>query len=158
MSAIRKNHPSKKELLSETRKILSTAKEYCRNMVDVPSEIIPNVEVTPKPFREFAFAMMDSPGPLETVATDSYYFITPPEDDWPQDQQDDWLGTFNYKGLLDVTVHECFPGHYLHNLHNQRSPYIFSKLFGAYHFWEGYALHVEEEMWQIGFQDGDNAY
>lgn len=158
MEGIRRNHPTKESLLTDAKNILSLTKEFCRNMVDVPSEIMPNVVYTPKPFREWAFAMMNSPGPMETVATDSFYYITPPDESWPEDQQEDWLGTFNFKGLIDVTVHECFPGHYLHDLHNNRSPYLFSKLFGAYHFWEGYALHVEEEMWQIGFQAGDYEY
>ncbi len=155
---IRKNHPTKESLIKDTTQILSEVKEYCRNMVDVPSEVMPKVMPTPNPERPWAFAAMNSPGPLETIATDSYYYITPPEDDWPEDQQQEWLETFNYKGLKDISVHECFPGHYLHHLHNQRSPYIMSKLFGAYHFWEGYALHVEEEMWQIGFQKGDYEY
>ena len=33
-----------------------------------------------------------------------------------------------------------------------------SKLFGAYHFVEGYALHVEEALWEFGFQAGDYKY
>jgi uncharacterized protein (DUF885 family) len=101
---------------------------------------------------------MDTPGALEKIATDSYYYITPPEDAWSAQEQEEWLQTFNYAGLLDICVHEAFPGHYLHHLHNSRSPYLMSKLFGAYHFWEGYALHVEEAMWEAGFQAGNYRY
>ena len=155
---IKNNYPKKETLLQDTQNMLEKAKQFCRNIVSVPSEIMPKVIITPKPFRPFAFAAMDSPGSLEKVATDAYYYITPPEDDWPEEQQEEWLQVFNYKGLMDITVHEAFPGHYLHFLHNQKSEFLMSKLFGAYHFWEGYALHVEEVMWQAGFNSGDYKY
>ncbi|OLS25597.1 MAG: hypothetical protein HeimC3_13450 [Candidatus Heimdallarchaeota archaeon LC_3] len=155
---IKNDYPKKETLIQDTQNMLETAKEYCRNIVTVPSEIMPKVIITPKPFRPFAFAAMDTPGALEKVATDSYYYITPPEDDWSEEQQKEWLQVFNYKGLMDITVHEAFPGHYLHFLHNQKSEFIMSKLFGAYHFWEGYALHVEEAMWEAGFNSGDYRY
>ncbi|MFW9928999.1 MAG: DUF885 family protein, partial [Candidatus Thorarchaeota archaeon] len=93
---VKKNHPSKEKLIIDTQNILNTAKEFCRNLVNVPSEVMPKVIVTPKPYRAFAFAAMNSPGALETVATDSYYYITPPDDDWPEEQQKEWLEVFNY--------------------------------------------------------------
>jgi hypothetical protein len=155
---IKNHYPSTETLLKDTENTLLIAKEFCRNIVSIPSEKMPHIIFTPKPYRAFAFAAMNSPGALEKSATDSYYYITPPESDWSEEQQKEWLQVFNYAGLLDITVHEAFPGHYLHQLHNQKSEFLMSKLFGAYHFWEGYALHVEEAMWQAGFQAGDYKY
>ena len=157
---IKKNHPTKESLIPDTQSMLMDIKKFIleKKFVSIPSEVMPKVIVTPKPFRAWAFAAMNSPGPLERKATDSYYYITPPEDDWTPQEQEDWLQTFNYRGLIDISVHEAFPGHYLHHLHNQRSKSLMSKLFGAYHFWEGYALYVEEAMWQSGFHAGDYEY
>ncbi len=160
LEMIKKLHPSKETLIEETQKMLEGIQQFIidSDFVSVPSMIMPKVIPTPKPFREWAFAAMDTPGALETRATDSYYYITPPDENWSLEEQESWLTVFNYKQLLDICVHEAFPGHYLHHLHNQRSKSLMAKLFGAYHFWEGYALYVEEAMWHHGFQKDDHEY
>lgn len=157
---IRQDHPTAEELIPKVKEILVTLRQFLldTNFVTVPSQVMPDVIETPKPFRPFAFAAMDSPGPLDTKVTQAYYYITPPEPDWSEQEQIEWLETFNYRGLIDISAHEAFPGHFLHSLHNQRSWCLISKLFGAYHFWEGWALYVEEAMWQEGFQEGDYKY
>ncbi|UCG03078.1 MAG: DUF885 domain-containing protein [Candidatus Heimdallarchaeota archaeon] len=157
---IRQDHPLAESLMTETSKMLKELRQFLieSNFVSIPSEVMPQVTETPKPFRPFALAMMDTPGPLEKKATDSYYYISPPESEWTEQEKEEWLETFNYRGLLDISAHEAFPGHYLHHLHNQRSKSLMSKLFGVYHFWEGYALYVEEALWQIGFQKGNYKY
>ena len=159
-NSIRQDHPLTDELISETTAMLRVLRKFLieKDFVTIPSDVLPKVIHTPKPFRKWAFAAMDTPGPLETKATDSYYYITPPEEEWTEQEKKEWLETFNRNGLLDISAHEAFPGHYLHHLHNQNSASIMSKLFGAYHFWEGYALYVEEAMWQAGFQSGDYKY
>jgi uncharacterized protein (DUF885 family) len=160
MMDIRNDHPTSDSLLQTASDILENIRQFLidSDFVSVPSEVRINVIHTPKPLREWAFAACDTPGALEREATDSYYYITPPDEAWTPKEQNEWLGTFNYPGMIDISVHEVWPGHYLHHLHNQRSKSIMSKLFGAYHFWEGYALHVEEAMWQAGFQKNDNRY
>lgn len=160
LEKIKSNHPSKDDLIPETQRMLEGIRDFLieSEFVSVPSMILPKVIPTPKPFRDWAFAAMDTPGALETKVTDSYYYITPPDDGWSEEEQEDWLTIFNYKQLLDICVHEAYPGHYLHHLHNQRSKSLMAKLFGAYHFWEGYALYVEEAMWEHGFQKGDDEY
>jgi uncharacterized protein (DUF885 family) len=160
MSEIRNNHPSTDQLIPAANSILEEIRQFLidKKFVSIPSDVRIKVIFTPKPFREWAFAACDTPGALERKATNSYYYITPPDEEWTDEEKDDWLGAFNYPGLKDISVHEVWPGHYLHHLHNQRSKSLMSKLFGAYHFWEGYALHVEEAMWQEGFQEGDYHY
>ncbi|MCE7733435.1 MAG: DUF885 domain-containing protein [Candidatus Heimdallarchaeota archaeon] len=157
---IKKNHPTAESLFEDTQNVLQDIRQFLidSDFVTVPSDVIPKVIPTPKPFRQWAFAAMDTPGALEKKATDSYYYITPPDEDWTEEEKEDWLQTFNYPGLIDISVHEAFPGHFLHNLHNQRTEMIVAKLYGAYHFWEGYALYVEEAMWEHGFQKGNYEY
>lgn len=157
---IKKNHPTSESLFEDTQNVLKDIRQFLidSDFVTVPSDVIPKVIPTPKPFRQWAFAAMDTPGALEKKATDSYYYITPPDEKWTEEEQEDWLQTFNYPGLIDISVHEAFPGHFLHNLHNQRTEMVVAKLFGAYHFWEGYALYVEEAMWEHGFQKDNYEY
>ncbi|MDH5404659.1 MAG: DUF885 domain-containing protein, partial [Candidatus Heimdallarchaeota archaeon] len=160
LDIIKEKHPTSDSLIKDTENMLEILRSFLidSEFVTVPSTIMPKVMYTPKPIREWAFAALNSPGALEKSATDSYYYITPPNEDWPEQDQIDWLKTFNYPGLLDISAHEAFPGHYLHHLHNQRSSSLMSKLFGVYHFWEGYALYIEEAMWEHGFQKGDYHY
>ncbi|HKZ41060.1 MAG TPA: DUF885 family protein, partial [Candidatus Hodarchaeales archaeon] len=149
LSLIRAEHPARNDLISETTRVLHIAKKFLKekDFVTVPNEEMPKVMETPKPLRQLSFAFMNSPGPLETAARNSYYYITPPDDDWSDKEKQQWLETLNIRRLIDITVHEAFPGHFLHSLHNQKSPYLMSKLFGAYHFWEGWAHYVEEATW-----------
>lgn len=160
LDEIKKDHPTTENLVKETQAMLEDIKLFLKKskFVSVPSEVMPTVIFTPKPFREWAFAAMDSPGALEKRATESYYYVTPPNEKWTKEEQEEWLQMFNYNELIDISVHEVFPGHYLHHLHNQRSSSLMAKLFGAYHFWEGYALYVEEAMYQYGFHKDDPKY
>ncbi len=160
LEEITKDHPTSEELIDVTQGMLEEIRTFLKEskFVSVPSDVMPKVIYTPKPFREWAFAAMDTPGALEKKATESYYYVTPPGEDWKSEEQEEWLRLFNYRQLLDISVHECFPGHYLHHLHNQRSASLMAKLFGAYHFWEGYALYVEEAMYQHGFHKDDPKY
>jgi hypothetical protein len=138
MLDIRNDHPSADSLLQSASDILENIRQFLidSEFVSIPSEVRINIIHTPKAIREWAFAACDTPGALERKATDSYYYITPPDEAWTPQEQNEWLGAFNYPGLIDISVHEVWPGHYLHHLHNQRSKSIMSKLFGAYHFWE----------------------
>lgn len=154
------DHPPVEKLFSTTESMLEEIRQFLidADFVSIPSEVRPKVIPTPKPMREWAFAACDTPGALERFATDSYYYVTPPDPSWTEQEQKEWMGVFNYPQLRDISVHEVWPGHYLHHLHNQRSKSLMSKLFGAYHFWEGYALHVEEAMYQAGFYKDDAKY
>ena len=74
------------------------------------------VEESPS-FMSWSFASMAVPGPFEDVATQSYYFLTRPQADWPQEKKDEWLSQFAYHILDVVSVHEAYPGHYVQFLH-----------------------------------------
>jgi hypothetical protein len=46
-----------------------------RGLVSIPYDLQPVVAETPA-FLRWAFAMMDTPGPFEQVATEAFYYIT----------------------------------------------------------------------------------
>ena len=37
----------------------------------------------------------DTPGPFEKRAAETYFFVTPPDEQWPDDQKNQWLTAFN---------------------------------------------------------------
>ena len=99
-----------------------------------------------------SFASMDTPGAFEKRATEAYYYVTPPESDWPAQQKDEWLTAFNFYTADVVSIHEVYPGHYAQFLRLNASPATkVEKTFGSYAFIEGWAHYCEKMMIDEGF-------
>jgi hypothetical protein len=54
------------------------------------------------------------PGPFEQKATRAYYYVTDVDPSWPADRQEEHLRDFNYPTLWAISIHEVYPGHFLH--------------------------------------------
>ncbi len=157
MSEIARDHPEAGELISETSGMLEDIRRFVvdHDVVSVPSEVRCATTETPS-FMRWAFAALDTPGPYESRATDSYYYVTPVEEHWSADQKEEWLSSFNYPALATISVHEAYPGHYVHHLHDKKALSRISLVFGAYSFVEGWAHYTEEMMVEEGFGAGDS--
>ncbi|MFL6569390.1 MAG: DUF885 domain-containing protein [Chthoniobacterales bacterium] len=156
---IQKEHPTPENLISETAKNLDAIRQFVldRNVVSIPSKVKADVKETPQFARATSFASMDTPGPFEKKATEAYYYVTPVEKEWPPEQKEQWLTAFNYYTLDDVSIHECYPGHYVQFLHlNASSVSKLAKIFGSYAFIEGWAHYAEKMMLDEGFGRGKN--
>ena len=95
---------------------------------------------------------MDTPGPFEKKGTEAYYYVTPTEPEWPPEQKEQWLTAFNYFTTDVVSIHECYPGHYVQFLHlNASRASKAAKIFGSYAFVEGWAHYAEKMMLDEGF-------
>jgi uncharacterized protein (DUF885 family) len=95
---------------------------------------------------------MDTPGPFEKKATEAYYYVTPPEPEWPPEQKKEWLTAFNYYTTDIVSIHEAYPGHYTQFLHlNASSVSKVAKIFGSYAFIEGWAHYTEKMVIDAGY-------
>ena len=149
-------HPSASELITTVQKVMETLRSFIieRDLVSIPTDVRPTIAETPS-FLRWAFAMMDAPGAFEKVATDAFYYVTPPEKNWPAAQAEEWLTSFNYDALDTTSVHEGWPGHHLHWLHYRNSPTDVLKALDAYSSWEGWAHYVEQMVVDEGFRDGD---
>ena len=148
------NHPTAEALIPETRDMLEDIRQALidHDIITVPSEERCQVTETPS-YMRYAFAAMDSPGGLEEVATEAFYYVTPVEPDWTPRQQEEWLTNFNYHTLKIISVHEVYPGHYVHNLHNRhgssgdrRALPLINRVATSYAFTEGWAHYTEEMM------------
>lgn len=147
-----KDHPSADALIPETRGMLEEIRGFLleHDIVSIPSEIRCTTVETPS-FMRWAFAALDFPGPYEEKATETYYYVTPVEDGWTEDEKEQWLTSFNYPTLRSVSVHEAYPGHYVHYLHTRNSRSKLGVVYGAYSFWEGWAHYAEQMMIEEGF-------
>ena len=148
------SHPTAESLIPETRDMLEDIRQALidHDIIGLPSEERCQVTETPS-YMRYAFAAMDSPGGLEQVATEAFYYVTPVEPDWTPRQQEEWLSNFNYHTLKVISIHEVYPGHYVHNLHNRyghtqhgRELSLINRVATSYAFTEGWAHYTEEMM------------
>jgi uncharacterized protein (DUF885 family) len=151
---IQSEHPSADDLLPDIGKHLDSIRQYVidHKLVTIPSEVRAQIKETPQYRRATSFASMDTPGAFEKKATEAYYYVTPPEADWPQAQKDEWLTSFNNYTADVVTIHEAYPGHYVQFLHLNASPASKAeKIFGSGSFIEGWAHYCEKMVVDEGF-------
>jgi uncharacterized protein (DUF885 family) len=89
----------------------------------------------------------------------AHYYITDVDPAWPADRQDEHLRDFSLATLWAISIHEVFPGHFLHyqHLRRQASKTRKSTLFAPVSFVEGWAHYCEQMMFDAGFKRGDAA-
>jgi uncharacterized protein (DUF885 family) len=116
-----------------------------KSIVTIPSEDPIDARETP-PFMRWNFAFMNSYGVFEPNSLSSFYFITLPDASWPDAQQRAYVRP-TY-ALLSTTIHEVWPGHFLHFLHIRANRSKILRAFGTYSTSEGWAHYVEEMMWE----------
>ncbi len=121
------------------------------DIVSIPGDQEVMVKEAP-PHRRYNFAYITIPGPYEKNLP-SIYYIAPPDPQWSQSERQAYLP--GQADLLFVSVHEVWPGHFLHFLHANRSTSQVGRLFNSYAFTEGWAHYTEEMMWDVGLGRGD---
>ena len=122
-----------------------------KDLVSIPGTEQALVRESP-PHQRFNSAYIDIPGPYEKGLA-SIYYISPPDPTWSASERAAYIpGTAD---LLFTSVHEVWPGHFLHFLHSNRAKSKFGQVFVGYAFAEGWAHYTEEMMWEAGLGAGD---
>jgi uncharacterized protein (DUF885 family) len=152
-----RDHPTGDHLLQSFRDVLGGLKDYIatRNIITVPSPVLPIVEETPPFMRALTTASMDTPGPYEKVAKEAFFNVTLPESSWTPQQVEEHLEGFNRGTIISTAVHEAYPGHYVQFLWMQTIPSKVRKLLGAASNSEGWAHYTEQMMLDEGYGNGD---
>ena len=151
---IQKEHPTAEKLIPDIAKTLDQIRAYVteHKIVGIPPNAKAQVKETPQYDRATSFASMDTPGPFEKKATEAFYYVTPVEPAWTQQQTEEWLTSFNYYTADITSIHEAYPGHYVQFLRlNASSANKIEKIFGSYAFIEGWAHYCEQMMLDHGF-------
>ena len=154
---ISRNHPAASGLIPDTRDLLEDIRRALvdHDIISLPSEDRCQVVETPA-YMRYAFAAMDSAGALETQATESFYYVTPVEEHWTAEQAEQWLSKFDYNTLRIISIHEVFPGHFVHHLHNRygRALPLMNRVATSYAFTEGWAHYTEQMMLETDYGTG----
>jgi len=147
-------HPGPGELVKVGQEQLDELATFLRRQALITLPDAEPVMVAPTPeFYRWSFASMWTPGPFETKASRAYYYLTDVDPDWPPERQDEHLRDYNYPTLWSISIHEVYPGHFLHYQHLRRveSKARKSILFAPASFIEGWAHYCEQMMIEAGF-------
>ncbi len=151
---IQHDHPTPEGLLPDTRAHLEQIRGFLvrRGLIDIPSEVRANVTETPQYLRSSLFAASDNPGPFEVLGAQAYYYVTPTETKWSNQEKDEWLTSFNHYTSDVVSIHEVYPGHYVQALRLNASPVSkIQKITGSYAYIEGWAHYCEQMVIDEGY-------
>ena len=157
LDAIAVDHPRADELLDFCRAEHRRIEDFIRErdligLTEDPLQII----WTPPFLRAFGGAMLIPPGPLDR-GLDSFFAITPPPDDWTDEQVDSFPREYNARQLRLLTIHEAVPGHYLQLAWSNRCDSLPRSVFGSGVFAEGWAVYVTQVMVDAGYGAEDPA-
>jgi uncharacterized protein (DUF885 family) len=152
------DHPEPGTLVSVARDQIKELEEFLRKQAIVTLPDREPVVVAPSPeFYRWAFASMWTPGPFESKPSRAYYYLTDVDRSWPADRQREHMRDFNVPTLWNVSIHEVYPGHFLHfqHLRQVESKVRKSTFFASASFVEGWAHYCEHMMMEAGFRRGD---
>jgi uncharacterized protein (DUF885 family) len=153
LQLLERDHPSADGLVGEARADLDRIRAFVQseNILTPPARENLSVAETPEYARALSFASTDAPGPFERVATESYYYVTPPDPAWTRQQQDEHLGHYNRYSLTITSIHEAYPGHYYQLLKASRTQSRVRAALASSSFVEGWAHYCEQMMLEEGF-------
>jgi len=160
MQSLSDDHPTAEDLIPSVRRTVEAARQFVvdHDLVTIPTEVRVQVEETPPYARSGSFASTSTPGPYETKATETYYYVTPVEPSWDAKHAEQHLRLYNPYVVAMINVHEAYPGHYLQFLYKKQLKSKVRKLTGAGTNSEGWAHYTEQMMLEQGFGGDDPKY
>jgi uncharacterized protein (DUF885 family) len=152
------DHPPAGQLVTVAQQQLTELADFIRRerIVTIPEGAPVSVAPTPR-FYRWTAASMWTPGPFESRPGRAFYYITDVDPSWTPERQDEHLRDFNYGALWAISIHEVFPGHFLHYQHLRQVESTLRKsiLFSSSAFVEGWAHYCEQMMVEEGFRKSD---
>jgi uncharacterized protein (DUF885 family) len=154
----KQEHPPAGQLVPVAQQQLQELQEFIRRqrIISIPEGVPVAVLPTPR-FYRWTSASMWTPGPFEMRAQRAFYYLTDVDPNWPSERQAEHLRDFSYGALWSISMHEVFPGHFLHYQHLRRIDAKLRKsiLFSSTAFVEGWAHYCEQMMVDEGFRKSD---
>ncbi len=162
---ISSNHSTPEGLFDDVRGYVEKAKKFIREkqIVTLPPDT-DNLVIEPTPgfLNGLATAFFNPPPVFEPELKKSYWISSVPSTGDPEkdrERQESYLREYNHYGLQSLTIHEAFPGHYVQFYLTQKSPMltVYKRVFQSGTFVEGWAVLMEQIMYEHGYAEGDPA-
>jgi uncharacterized protein (DUF885 family) len=154
----KERHPEPGTLVTAAQGQVQELEEFLRRQAIVTLPESEPVVVAPSPeFHRWTTASMWTPGPFESKPSRAYYYLTDVDRSWPADRQKEHMRDFNVPALWNISIHEVYPGHFLHGQHLRQVPSKVRKstFFAAASLVEGWAHYCEQMMMEAGFHRRD---
>ena len=159
LDKIAQEHATPATFMDQATKDLDEATSFVRqkNLVTLPSR--GNLKVIPTPeFMRGIYAVAGfNPAPALEPQLGAFYWVTPIPSNWPKERIESKLREYNRFGLMEITIHEAMPGHYVQfevadNL-QPKSRRVLRNIFGNGPYVEGWATYAQQLMSDEGFLD-----
>ena len=159
LDAIAKQHTTPELFMEQAGKDLNLATAFVRakQLVTFPSRN--NLQVIPTPeFMRGTYGVAGfNPAPAFEPQLGAFYWVTPIPADWPKQRVESKLREYNRYGMMEITIHEAMPGHYVQfevadNL-EPKSRRALRNIYGNVPYVEGWALYTQQMMSEEGFMD-----
>jgi uncharacterized protein (DUF885 family) len=156
----KQQHPEPGTLISTARGQLDELHTFLsrNSILSMPQS--GNITVAPTPeFFRWSSASMWTPGPFESRPSRAMYYLTDVDAKWETERKLEHLRDFNLPTLWAISIHEVYPGHFLHSqfLRKAESKVGRSTMFAPASYIEGWAHYCEQMMIEAGFGRGDNS-
>ena len=154
----KEQHPEPGQLVAAAEEQVKEIARFLQRQSIVSLPESEPVVVAPSPeFYRWTFASMWTPGPFESKPSRAYYYLTDVDRSWSPERQQEHMRDFNVPTLWNISIHEVYPGHFLHYQHLRQveSKVRKSILFAPASFVEGWAHYCEHMMVEAGFRSDD---
>lgn len=149
-------HPRPNEIMDRIKSDLNYLTQFVKekNLLTLDENQPLVVRQTPEYQRGVSVASLEAPGPLEKNMK-TFYNVSPIPDDWTPEQVESYLREYNYYSLLELSIHEAIPGHYVQLYYSNRCPSIVRSVFWSGPMVEGWAVYAERLLIENGILNDD---
>jgi len=159
LAKVAQQHAAPDAFMDQARKDLAEATSFVqsKHLVTLPSR--GNLQVIPTPeFMRGIYGVAGfNPAPALEPQLGAFYWVTPILSNWPQERIESKLREYNTYGLMEITIHEAMPGHYVQfEVADNVEPKprrLLRNIYGNNPYVEGWATYAQQLMSDEGFLD-----
>jgi uncharacterized protein (DUF885 family) len=157
LDKIAQQHTTPAAYMDQAKKDLEEATNFVREKHLVTLPPTANLQVIPTP--EFMRGIYSVGGfdaaPALEPQLGAFYWVTPFSPNMPKESVESKLREYNRYGLMELTIHEAMPGHYVQfqfaNALEPKSRRVLRSIFGNGPYVEGWAFYTQQMMSDEGF-------
>jgi uncharacterized protein (DUF885 family) len=159
LDKIAQQHVTPAEYMDQAKKDLEEATRFVRDKHLVTLSATDNLQVIPTP--EFMRGIYSVAGfnaaPALEPQLGAFYWVTPIPPDWPKARVESKLREYNRYGMMEITIHEAMPGHYVQfqfaNALEPKSRRVLRSVYGNGPYVEGWAFYTQQMMSEESFMN-----
>lgn len=159
LDKIAEQHATPETYMDQAKQDLAEAAAFVKDkhLVMLPGR--GNLQVIPTPeFMRGIYSVAGfNPAPALQPQLGAFYWVTPIPANWPKDRVESKLREYNRYGMMQITIHEAMPGHYVQfEIADNVEPKgrrLLRNIFGNGPYVEGWALYTQQMMSEQGFMN-----